>query len=298
MTRVSVLGAGVVGRTYAGLLAAAGHDVSLVARGARLDELRATGVVLETGGRTTRPPVTVVADSAEARPADVFVVAVRGDHLASVRADAADTDAPTVVCLANPLGEREDFAEAVGRTRVVFAFSGIGGDVTDDGAVRYHVVRQQPTVVDITAYRGPLVADLMEGTGLPVRREPDMVAWLDTHTVFIAGIGSACLRDGGSEAVARSFSRARELVLAMSDGFDGLERGGTTITPGALRAIFGKVPSPFAALYWKRQFAGPVVRVSIEPHVLATRESEFPCVVAHALGLVGEGTPRYRQLLG
>lgn len=125
-----------------------------------------------------------------------------------------------------------------------------------------------------------------------------MPAWLDTHTLFIAGVGAAVLaaREGAPD-VATSRSRARELVRAIGDGFDALQESGCAVRPPALRAIFGRVPTWFAGRYWQRQFAGPTVRVSIEPHVIATRSSEFPQLADRAIGLVGERAPRYRQLV-
>ena len=54
--KILILGAGVVGSFNAARLKEAGHDVSLLARGRRLVDLREQGVVLEdarTGRRTT-----------------------------------------------------------------------------------------------------------------------------------------------------------------------------------------------------------------------------------------------------
>lgn len=46
--RIVVIGAGVIGSVYAGRLAAAGHDVSLLARGSRKATLERDGVILHT----------------------------------------------------------------------------------------------------------------------------------------------------------------------------------------------------------------------------------------------------------
>src|SRR5699024_9205884 len=61
-------------------------------------------------------------------------------------------------------------------------------------------VRQQPTVVDTAAPRGAETAVLIRSTGLKVRHECHMAAWLTTHSVFMAGIGSALLaaEEGGT----------------------------------------------------------------------------------------------------
>lgn len=57
------------------------------------------------------------------------------------------------------------------------------------------------------------------------------------------------------------------------------------------------MPASFAEWYWQRQFASPTVQVSIELHLLATRDTEFPPVVGFALDLVGVGAPLFRRLV-
>lgn len=83
----------------------------------------------------------------------------------------------------------------------------------------------------------------------------------------------------------------------MRRAFDSLEAHGQRVTPGNLRAIFGRVPLPIAALYWAAQLSRPVVQVSMLPHATATRTTEQRVVAAHALHLVGESPGLYRRLL-
>ncbi|MGZ7267186.1 ketopantoate reductase family protein, partial [Streptococcus pyogenes] len=52
--RICVFGAGAVGGHVAAKLAAAGHDVSVVARGAHLEAMRAKGITLLHGSDTIR----------------------------------------------------------------------------------------------------------------------------------------------------------------------------------------------------------------------------------------------------
>ena len=89
MSRVVVVGAGVVGQTYAGLLASAGHDVSLVARGHRAERLRTSGIALQRRDLTSRPTCHIVSSLDGAGPADVVLVAVRGDQLPTVQSEIA-----------------------------------------------------------------------------------------------------------------------------------------------------------------------------------------------------------------
>jgi 2-dehydropantoate 2-reductase len=60
--RVLILGAGVIGSVYAGKLLQSGHQVVMLARGQRLADLRAHGLVFEDAesGRRTQLPVWAV----------------------------------------------------------------------------------------------------------------------------------------------------------------------------------------------------------------------------------------------
>ncbi|WHP17389.1 2-dehydropantoate 2-reductase N-terminal domain-containing protein [Cellulomonas sp. ES6] len=77
--RYVIIGAGAVGGTIGGLLAEAGGDVVLVARGAHLDALRSGGLHLTTpaGARTVRTAVASRPEDVELRRGDVLVLAVK-----------------------------------------------------------------------------------------------------------------------------------------------------------------------------------------------------------------------------
>jgi 2-dehydropantoate 2-reductase len=80
-----IIGAGAVGGTIGGLLAEAGRDVVLVARGAHLDALRADGLHLTTpaGARTIRCATAGGPEDVDLRPGDVLVLAVKGQDTAA-----------------------------------------------------------------------------------------------------------------------------------------------------------------------------------------------------------------------
>ena len=81
--RILVIGAGVIGSVYAARLQAAGHPVTLLARGKHAADLRARGLLLEDAstGQATTSHVRIVESLA---PDDVYDLA-----LACVRLDRA-----------------------------------------------------------------------------------------------------------------------------------------------------------------------------------------------------------------
>jgi 2-dehydropantoate 2-reductase len=84
--RVCVLGAGAIGGFIGTRLAAAGHPVAALARGATLDALRVHGWRAEIGGELVTAPVQASADPAELGPQDLVVLAVKAQAARSAAA--------------------------------------------------------------------------------------------------------------------------------------------------------------------------------------------------------------------
>lgn len=75
--KVCVVGAGAIGGFLGARFAAAGHEVSLVARGAHLDALRAGGVTLVSQGKRSTFPVAASENPAEFGVQDTIFVALK-----------------------------------------------------------------------------------------------------------------------------------------------------------------------------------------------------------------------------
>ena len=84
--KICVFGAGAVGGVIAGRLAHAGHEVSVVARGAHLAAIRERGlrIVSDQGESTT--PIAADSNTSKLGPQDYVIVAVKGQSLPEVAA--------------------------------------------------------------------------------------------------------------------------------------------------------------------------------------------------------------------
>jgi 2-dehydropantoate 2-reductase len=86
--RICIFGAGAVGSHIAAKLAVAGHDVSVVARGAHLAAVRANGIRLKTGDREIRAAVRASERPADLGPQDAVFATLKASGLPAF-ADAA-----------------------------------------------------------------------------------------------------------------------------------------------------------------------------------------------------------------
>jgi 2-dehydropantoate 2-reductase len=84
MMKIAILGAGGVGAYYGGMLARAGHSVSMLARVEHLDALRERGLEVRTPEGTWTVRVGAAGGPEELGPADLAVVAVKSYSLEEI----------------------------------------------------------------------------------------------------------------------------------------------------------------------------------------------------------------------
>ncbi len=87
--KICVFGAGSIGGVIGGVLANAGHDVSLIARGAHLEALRANGCRVETGGQMFNVHPAASDTATDFGPQDIVIVAVKAPAMPAVAAGIA-----------------------------------------------------------------------------------------------------------------------------------------------------------------------------------------------------------------
>ena len=95
--RLVVFGAGAVGGVLGGLLHEAGHEVTLIARGAHLEAIRGGGLMLESADRRVALQVPAVSDAPSARvaDADAVLLCVKSQDTAAALAALIEADRVT-----------------------------------------------------------------------------------------------------------------------------------------------------------------------------------------------------------
>ena len=183
----TVVGAGAVGSFYGAMLARAGHAVTLVARPAHVEAIRAHGLQLQMGGQVHRVPLAATTGLDAVRGADLVLFCVKStdtDAVASAIAPWLDDDA-LVMSLQNGVENAPTIARRVQRPvlpTVVYVATAMPGP----GEVSHH--GRGDLVVgpaDADAAGDPALArrieDLAEvfaAAGIPVRVSATVVAGL------------------------------------------------------------------------------------------------------------------------
>ncbi len=303
---ILVFGAGVLGTLYASRLQEAGHCVSLLARGARLAELREHGIVLENAraGRWLSVGVRFVEALGPDDAYDLAIVLVRKSQLAGVLPLlAANRRIPSVLFMVNNAAGPDDIVRALGRERVLLGFPGAGG-ARQGHAVRYDILPgwlQATTIGELDGRRTPrlrAIAAALRGAGFPVEISPSMDAWLKTHASWVSPVANAHYMVGGSNyRLARTRDGVVLLVRAIREGFQVLRARGIAIAPARLK-LFEWLPEPLLVASWRLVLATPFAETVMARHANAARD-EMGALAAELRALAegtGVGTPATARL--
>lgn len=174
--RIMILGGGGLGTVYAGYLARAGVDVTLLVKPeheAAFDghEVHITGVA------EFHAPVRVLSTLEPGAAYDYLIVSVKGRDTERALAPLHGLNVPTVLSVQNGVRKNEVLARVFGQERVLGAVSMVGGTLIRPGHARHSLAL--PTVVgELDGGESPRsrrLAETIHASGLPAASAPDIL---------------------------------------------------------------------------------------------------------------------------
>ena len=278
--KILILGAGVLGSVYSARLQESGQQVSILARGKRLDDIRKHGVVLEhalKGDRTTT--VVNIVDCLTPQDAyDLIVVLVRKNQVSAVLPVlAANKRIPNILFMVNNPSGYAQWVRAVGRERLLLGFAGAGG-AREGHVIRYVISPRllQPTTFGELDGRKTLrlkeIVKAFKSAGFPVATSHNMDAWQKTHIALVLPLTSAIYMAGGDNyRLAHMPEVGRLMVRAIREGFRVLRALRVPVTPRKLR-FWELAPEPLLIALLLRSAKTKLFETVVTRHANAARE--------------------------
>ncbi len=284
MKKILVYGAGPLGSLFASRLHEAGHDVSLLARGQRLADLRVHGLVLvdtQTGVESlTRP--RIVEHLAPGDAYDLILVIMRKNQALEILPNlAANQPTPDILFLMNNAAGPGELVRAIGAGRVLMGFPMAAG--YRRGHVIHYMVGANPgkkAIIPIGEVDGRItprlervgeVLSTMEDFTVELRS--DMDAWLKSHVALLMPSLAPAMRAAGRDNVRMSRTPDAMLlaVRAIREGFRVVRSLGLPVVPRSTR-IFERLPEPVLVWGFRKRIADPRVRVAMLEHGSAAQD--------------------------
>jgi len=275
-----VYGAGPLGSLFAARLREGGHDVSLLARGQRLADLREHGLVLEDAatGEQSVSPVNFVEHLAPDDAYELVLVIMRKNKVSEILPVlAANRRTPNVLFLMNNAAGPGELVGALGQERVLIGFP-LSGGVRAGHVIRYlgGTQKRKMTIpigeVDGRATeRTHRVADALNSMpGYRVEIRADMDAWLKTHVALLMPSLVPALYAAGTDNV--RLAHTPDLIVlgirAMREGLRVLRVLGVPITPARIRR-FEWLPEPILLFVLQHTLVKDEMKVAVVGHAQA-----------------------------
>ncbi len=307
--KILIYGAGVIGSIFAGRLASSGQDVTLLARGKRLEELRQNGVVLSVPGKnvTERIPVKVIDLLAPEDIYDYILVVMQRTQVGNVLSTLSQNHTPNIVFVVNTASGYEEWARAIGRKRLMLGFPSAGGKRVG-GEVQYFIGKGIIRMFQTTTFgeydgqrsmRVRLLIDVFCRAGIPSVFCADMDAWQKTHVAMVTSIANALYEyDCDNYRLARSAGSVRLMVYGIREGFTALEKLGIQTQPAKL--WYFRLPVLMTAAVFRAVMGTRLAETAMAKHCLAAMpemlclQEEFDALIKRS----GVQTPSINRLGG
>ncbi|MEE8392804.1 MAG: ketopantoate reductase family protein [Rhodospirillales bacterium] len=163
--KIAVMAAGGVGGYFGARLAAAGYDVSFVARGSHLEAMRRDGLRIESGlGDLKLDPLKATGDPGEIGPVDVVMFAVKlwDTEEAAAACRPLVGDGTAVISFQNGIGAIDVLSRVLGPEHALGGTAHIASVIAGPGTIRHTGVLARLTFGETDNRRSPRLEAFLE----------------------------------------------------------------------------------------------------------------------------------------
>ena len=242
--RILIFGAGVIGSLYGAMLAEAGYDVSVYARGRRLESLTRDALLYKRKGKIRKAPVNILSRLEVKDCYDLILLTVRENQLHAALEELRQNSSPTIVTMVNSLETYDQWEAICGEGRIIPAFPGAGGGFDGnvlDAALTPRLI--QPTTIGKTGGREKDLARVLHRAKIPCQIVPDMHAWQLCHLAMVVPIADAYYEAADPEHAGRDAALMRKTAKQIRDNLDAIAARKIRLSPGKMQA-FRLLPTP------------------------------------------------------
>ncbi|MGE5381579.1 MAG: ketopantoate reductase family protein [Methylocystaceae bacterium] len=274
--QILIIGAGVIGSIIAARLAASGHQVSVLEKGARLEQLTDSVITIRDGitRQVITAPVNVISDfNILPNYYDYVLVPVQASQIGDILSKMADNQGiNNVVIMVNSLQPAQ--AYTILKQKMLLGFPGMGGGFEGKEVV-YRLANpylQKTSLGEINGTVTPRVRTLVKAfakAGMPAASETNMIAWQQTHISWVIPLAAALYSAGiNNYELARNPELIKQTILATREVMQAIELTGTPITPGKFKWI-KRLPIKLQIPFWQKALTDPSIEYLAVRHCRA-----------------------------
>lgn len=280
--KILVYGAGVIGSYLSHILLCARHDVTILARGNRMNEIEKNGLQIRhfLQRKTTCDKIKVTREFLPEDAYDIVFVVMQYTQMKEVLANIADNEKCDLFVLVgnNPTAiQMQEYIKQKSKNKkdLVFAFQSVGGRREGEKVISIHAQRASSLTVGTLdgsdGYKDTL-NKVFEKTQLTLEHHEDINAMLVSHIAFILPLVFACYIYNGNLRLAFKKADTRyKVIKAINEGFSVVESNGLTATPISQVELVRYKPKR-TSLLLKIVAYTPLGRLAISDHAMTAKD--------------------------
>ena len=227
--RIAVMGAGGVGGYFGGILARADNDVTLIARGAHLEAIRAGGLQVKSPQGDFGVKVEATDEPRRVGPVELVVMTLKTyqTEVAVPSLEPLVGEHTCLLTLQNGVDSYRVLARAMGEDRVLPAATYIACQVESPGVIRHLGDPGRIVFGEIDGQQTPraqLILETFQAAGIPMELSADVVKELWTKSVFVTTLAGTTTSARASISRLLQHSESRDMVLSAMKEIEAVAR--------------------------------------------------------------------------
>lgn len=246
--RILVYGAWVIGFLYAVLLKEAGYDTTIYARGHRLEALQNQGLLYKKNNIIKKVDIKVIDHLQDNDIYDFIFLTVRENQLYQALKELKSNKSKTIITMVNTLDNYEKLESIVGKGKILPAFPGAGGTITNgilDASLTPRFI-QPTTFSEISGKktkRTKQLSQIFKQAHIPIQQMNDMHIWQLCHLGMVVPLANAYYQTEHPESVGEDQQVMRKTAIQLKKNFNTLYENLNTLSPCKMH-IFRLLPVP------------------------------------------------------
>ena len=227
--RIAVMGAGGVGGYFGGLLARAENHVTLIARGAHLEAIRAGGLMVKSPQGDFSVKVDASDDPRRVGPVQLVILTVKTyqNDVAIPAIEPLVGDYTSLLTLQNGVDSYRDLTRSMGRGRVLPGVTYIASQIGAPGVIKHQGAPGRIVFGEIDGQptpRAQRILDTFQEAGIPTELTADVMKELWTKSLFVTTFAGATSSARASISRLLRHDEAREMILSAMQEIEAVAR--------------------------------------------------------------------------
>lgn len=268
--RILVYGAGVLGCNMARNFFRAGKDVTLLARGAWAENIKANGLRIKNWllPITTTDKIPVVTALAPDDAYDVIFLALRYTQIDTVLDTLRANATKNIVFVGNNV-RAEELAAALPGKNVLFAFASSAGHRESDRVVSVDLKKITIGQLRTAQSNEALIREIFAGTKYKAAYEPNMGDYLLCHAAFVLPVAFACYKAGGDlTRLKKDDAYLGRMIDANIEGYRAIRDAGHEILPKDDTEFEGAKYRSTCMKFFKLMCSTPLGQICASDHAM------------------------------